>query len=85
MDYSDAEALTRNNFLEGYLNLKDTEGVADLHLPFLGFYGSWTEQKAIDAFEGISEIGNGDKNVAFNSMLIKKPTRPHQPLQLTAC
>lgn len=61
MDYSDAEALTRNNFLEGYLNLKDTEGVADLHLPFLGFYGSWTEQKAIDAFEGISEIGNGDK------------------------
>lgn len=61
VDYSDAEALTRNNFLEGYLNLKDTEGVADLHLPFLGFYGSWTEQKAIDAFEGISEIGNGDK------------------------
>ncbi len=38
-----------------------TQGVADLHLPFLGFYGSWTEQKAIDAFEGISEIGNGDK------------------------
>lgn len=85
MDYSDAEALTRNNFLEGYLNLKDTEGVADLHLPFLGFTVHGQSKKLLMLLKAFLKLVTVTKNVAFNSMLIKKPTRPHQPLQLTAC
>ncbi|MDO4788531.1 MAG: S8 family serine peptidase [Johnsonella sp.] len=65
IDYSDAQQLKENNFIEGYLLLSDEDGEANLSVPFLGFYGSWEKQKAIDAFDHLPELGEGKRNVQF--------------------
>ena len=64
MDYSDAENLEEDNFIEGFISLKDKDGISDLNIPFLGFYGDWGKQRAIDAFQ-LSEIGSEKRNVQF--------------------
>ena len=64
MDYSDALNLEEDNFIEGFISLKDKDGVSDLSIPFLGFYGDWSRQRAIDAFQ-LPEIGNTKRNVQF--------------------
>lgn len=64
MDYSDAENLDEDNFIEGFISLKDKDGISDLNIPFLGFYGDWGKQRAIDAFQ-LPEIGSEKRNVQF--------------------
>lgn len=64
MDYSDAENLEEDNFIEGFISLKDKDGISDLNIPFLGFYGDWGRQRAIDAFQ-LPEIGSEKRNVQF--------------------
>ncbi|MBF1260411.1 MAG: S8 family serine peptidase, partial [Lachnoanaerobaculum sp.] len=64
MDYSDAENLDEDNFIEGFISLKDKDGISDLNIPFLGFYGDWGRQRAIDAFQ-LPEIGSEKRNVQF--------------------
>ena len=64
MDYSDALNLEEDNFIEGFISLKDKDGVSDLSIPFLGFYGDWGRQRAIDAFQ-LPEIGSEKRNVQF--------------------
>ena len=63
-DYSDADALTEDSFLEGFLHLYNSDGKGDLSIPFLGFYGDWTKQMAIDAFS-LPEVGSEERNVQF--------------------
>lgn len=65
VDYSDARQLKENNFIEGYILLSDESGGANLSVPFLGFYGSWEKQRAIDAFDHLQEIGEERRNVQF--------------------
>ena len=64
MDYSDALNLEEDNFIEGFISLKDKDEVSDLNIPFLGFYGDWGRQRAIDAFQ-LPEIGSEKRNVQF--------------------
>ncbi len=64
VSYEDAAALQENQFLEGYINIEDAESIADLHVPFLGFYGDWDAQRAIDAFV-IPELNTGGRQVQF--------------------
>ncbi len=63
-DYEDASELEENNYLEGFIKLADLEGEADLNIPFLGFYGEWNTQNAIDAFD-INEENSSGRNVQF--------------------
>ncbi|MFM1564606.1 S8 family serine peptidase [Helcococcus ovis] len=46
-DYSDSD-LKENNFLEGFIKVDSDK--ENLVIPFLGFYGDWSNQRAIDAF-----------------------------------
>ena len=64
MDYSDAVNLEEDNFIEGFISLKDKDGISDLSIPFLGFYGDWGKQRAIDAFQ-LPEMGSEKRNVQF--------------------
>ncbi|WP_276981418.1 S8 family serine peptidase [Johnsonella ignava] len=65
MDYSDAQELEENNFIEGFITLEDSDGISNLSIPFLGFYGDWAQQKAIDAFQ-LPEKGQDKRQVQFN-------------------
>lgn len=39
----------RNNFVEGFINFKSkVEGVPSLSVPYMGFYGDWTELENVD-------------------------------------
>lgn len=65
MDYSDAEDIRQNDYLEGFITMEDQgEDQVDLCIPFLGFYGNWSGQKAIDAFN-IPEIGQDTRQAQF--------------------
>lgn len=65
LDYTSA-GLASGNYMEGYITIKDTDTVdpVNLSVPFLGFYGDWDEQKAIDAFS-VDEIGGEKRNTQF--------------------
>lgn len=66
VDYSDAAELEEGNFIEGYLCLAETSKgeTCDLNVPFLGFLGEWTAQRAIDAFE-LPELNSGGREAQF--------------------
>lgn len=90
-DYSDADELQEGNFIEGYITLKEkTENHigCDLNIPFLGFFGNWHKQRAIDAF-AIQELDNKQKrNVQFmvnresksNASMFMSPQRLNIPI-----
>ncbi len=90
-DYSDADELKEGNFIEGYITLKEkTENHigCDLNIPFLGFFGNWNKQRAIDAF-AIQELNNEQKrNVQFmvnresnsNASMFMSPQRLSIPI-----
>lgn len=68
LDYSDADQLKEKNFLEGYITIKDANSISgvNLNIPFLGFYGDWDTQKAIDAF-GVQEIDLETQNLQIRN------------------
>lgn len=62
-DFSE-DNVEENNFIEGFIKLKSNSDEIDLSLPFLGFYGDWSSQDAIDAF-GIAEYNKNPRNAQF--------------------
>lgn len=59
IDFSDMPEYELNAFIEGFIRLspKDYDSPAQvLSVPFLGFYGNWGAQKALDSF-GFAEKG----------------------------
>ncbi len=62
-DYTDTD-LERNQFLEGFIHINDSEESVDLNVPFLGFYGDWDTQKSIDAFT-VPELDAENRPVQF--------------------
>lgn len=53
LDFSVYSQFTENQFVEGFIILKDVSENSekiDLCVPFLGFYGDWSLSNAIDAF-----------------------------------
>lgn len=62
-DFSE-EKLDKNNFVEGFIKLNAKNDTVNLSLPFLGFYGDWSSQDAIDAF-GLAEYNKNPRNAQF--------------------
>lgn len=63
-DFSNSN-LSKDNFIEGFIVLKANEkSGSDLSVPFLGFYGDWGNQRAIDAF-AIPEYNKEARNAQF--------------------
>ena len=63
-DFSNSN-LSKDNFIEGFIVLKANEkSGSDLSVPFLGFYGDWGNQRAIDAF-AIPEYNKESRNAQF--------------------
>lgn len=65
IDYSDTD-LEKDNFIEGYFEIEDKDNIKklDLSIPFLGFYGDWDKQSAIDSFN-LKENNNEKRNIQF--------------------
>ena len=70
-DYTSANEIENNNFIEGFIQLEevndsgvDEEDKNTLTVPFLGFYGDWESEKAIDAFK-LSELNENKREVQF--------------------
>ena len=63
-DYTGADEIKLNNFLEGFIELKEVDDETTLSIPFLGFYGDWESERAIDAFQ-VNEIDNEKRPVQF--------------------
>lgn len=79
IDYTDSD-LEINNFLEGFINIISFEGKEyNLTVPFLGFYGDWTSQKSIDAFN-INELDSPERRAQF---LVNKDANTKSSLFMT--
>ncbi|MGP1611812.1 MAG: S8 family serine peptidase [Catonella sp.] len=64
-DYTNDYELEENNYIEGFIELKNKDEVYNtLSIPFLGFYGDWESEKAIDAFS-VKELGEEKRGVQF--------------------
>ena len=63
-DYTSADEIKINNFLEGFIELKEVDDESTLSIPFLGFYGDWESERAIDAFQ-VKEDGSDKREVQF--------------------
>ena len=63
-DYTAADEIKINNFLEGFIELKEVDDESTLSIPFLGFYGDWESERAIDAFQ-VKEDGSDKREVQF--------------------
>ena len=63
-DYTGADEIRVNNFLEGFIELKEVDDESTLSIPFLGFYGDWESERAIDAFQ-VKEDGIDKREVQF--------------------
>ena len=65
---SDTDAIKTVNEEAENFTLEEAENVADykntLTIPFLGFYGDWESEKAIDAFQ-VKEVGREKRDVQF--------------------
>ncbi|MGP1403505.1 MAG: S8 family serine peptidase [Catonella sp.] len=65
---SDTDAIKTANEEAENFTLEEVENVADykntLTIPFLGFYGDWESEKAIDAFQ-VKEVGGEKRDVQF--------------------
>ncbi|QAT60632.1 hypothetical protein EQM13_03095 [Acidilutibacter cellobiosedens] len=57
VDFSGDENAYRNMFVEGFVTLTEvTDTHPTLSVPYVGFYGDWTEPSIIDGFEDLGEI-----------------------------
>ena len=63
-DYTEADEIKINNFLEGFIELKEVDDESTLSIPFLGFYGDWESERAIDAFQ-VKEADSDKREVQF--------------------
>lgn len=63
-DYTSADEIKINNFLEGFIELKEVDDESTLSIPFLGFYGDWESEMAIDAFQ-VKEADSDKREVQF--------------------
>lgn len=63
-DYTSADEIRINNFLEGFIELKEVDDESTLSIPFLGFYGDWESERAIDAFQ-VKEADSDKREVQF--------------------
>lgn len=63
-DYTSADEIRVNNFLEGFIELKEVDDESTLSIPFLGFYGDWESERAIDAFQ-VKEADSDKREVQF--------------------
>ena len=63
-DYTGADEIKINNFLEGFIELKEVDDESTLSIPFLGFYGDWESERAIDAFQ-VKEADSDKREVQF--------------------
>ena len=65
---SDTDAIKTANEEAENFTLEEAENVTDykntLTIPFLGFYGDWESEKAIDAFQ-VKEVGEEKRDVQF--------------------
>ena len=65
---SDTDAIKTANEEAENFTLEEAENVTDykntLTIPFLGFYGDWESEKAIDAFQ-VKEVGGEKRDVQF--------------------
>ena len=61
IDYTDAK-LETENYLEGFIFVRSAD--ESLSVPFLGFYGNWDKQRAIDPFS-IPELGKEKEEAQF--------------------
>ena len=71
-----AENAANGAYVEGYVQLAAEEGGVDLAAPFLGFYGDWDQQPAIDAVSGSGDehiVGSALMNQNTSSQLGKNP------------
>ncbi len=51
------EGLIENSFVEGFVRfVPETEALAEISVPFLGFYGSWAGEDAPDMIDGFSKF-----------------------------
>ena len=57
VDFSEDQNAYRNMFVEGFVTLTEvTDTHPTLSVPYVGFYGDWTEPSIIDGFEDLGEI-----------------------------
>ena len=64
-----AECWENGGYVEGYVCLTNEEGAQELNLPFLGFYGDWTEAPVFDTaywydnsfWDEYTELPDGDE------------------------
>lgn len=63
-DYTGADEIKISNFLEGFIELKEVDDESTLSIPFLGFYGDWESERAIDAFQ-VKEADSDKREVQF--------------------
>lgn len=59
-----AENASNGAYVEGFVKLAAQNGGVDLSAPFLGFYGDWDKQPAIDA-----AAGSGDEHIVGSSLM----------------
>ena len=59
-----AENASNGAYVEGFVKLAAENGGVDLSAPFLGFYGDWDQQPAIDAV-----AGSGDEHIVGSSLM----------------
>ncbi len=59
-----AENASNGAYVEGFVKLAAQNGGVDLSAPFLGFYGDWDQQPAIDA-----AAGSGDEHIVGSSLM----------------
>ena len=58
VDISGDDTIYRNMFVEGFVTLEDINDThPDLSVPFVGFYGDWTEPKVLDSMEAFDGEG----------------------------
>ena len=56
VDFSEDEDIYRNMFIEGFVTLKDTtDSSPNLSVPYVGFYGDWSEPSVLDGMKYIDE------------------------------
>jgi lactocepin len=57
VDFSEDQNVYRNMFVEGFVTLTEvTDTHPTLSVPYVGFYGDWTEPSIIDGFKDLGEI-----------------------------
>lgn len=83
LNWGHLRRIEKDGFVEGYLQLKDLDSVAeervDLSIPYLAFYGDFTKPRAIDAFE----IKEFEKEKVEPQLMVNKEKNSYASLFLT--